>query len=171
MRLFTPSLADDLRKAMGKKKIDVLNKLKDKFINGAWERHQFDKRLCEDMWEKILGFASYCFNKSHSACYGLIAYWTAYMKANHYEAFMTANLIYEMGNKDKMTLFNQELAAHGTPVLPPDVNESGWEFTLVQRDNGYAVRFGFGGIKGVGHGATEHIIDMVREQGCLHHLV
>jgi DNA polymerase-3 subunit alpha len=157
---FTPSMADDLRKAMGKKKLDVLAKLKKRFVEGAWERHQFDKTECESMWEKILGFASYCFNKSHSACYGLIAYWTAYMKANHYEAFMTANLIYEMGNKDKMTQFIQELRAKGTPVLPPDVNESGWEFTWT----GEAIRFGFGGIKGIGEGAAEHVIE-VRQQG------
>ena len=127
---FTPSMADDLRKAMGKKKIDVLNKLKEKFVTGAWELNQFDKKLCEQMWDKILGFASYCFNKSHSACYGQIAYWTAYMKANHYTAFMTANLIYEMGNnKDKMTQFIQELRRKGYEVLPPDINRSGWEFT------------------------------------------
>src|SRR6185436_19616752 len=82
-------------------------------------------------WEKILGFASYCFNKSHSACYGLIAYWTAWAKANHFAAFMTANLIYEMDNKVKMTLFVEELRSTNIPVLPPDVNESGWEFTVV----------------------------------------
>jgi DNA polymerase-3 subunit alpha len=157
---FTPSEADDLRKAMGKKKIEVLEKIKDNFVTGAWERHQFPKDQCETMWDKILGFASYCFNKSHSACYGLIAYWTAYMKANHYEAFMTANLIYEMGNKGKMTLFTQELNAQGVSVLPPDINESGWEFTWT----GKAIRFGFGGIKGVGEGAAEHLI-AVRNQG------
>ena len=144
---------------MGKKKIEALTKIKDNFINGAWERI-FPKDQCETMWDKILGFASYCFNKSHSACYGLIAYWTAYMKANHYEAFMTANLIYEMGNKDKMTLFTQELNAQGVSVLPPDINESGWEFTWT----GKAIRFGFGGIKGVGEGAAEHLI-AVRHKG------
>ncbi|MDA3962821.1 MAG: DNA polymerase III subunit alpha [Planctomycetota bacterium] len=158
---FSPSDADNLRKAMGKKKLDVLQKLKEQFVNGAWERHQFDKDKCEAMWENILGFASYCFNKSHSACYGLIAYWTAYLKANHYEAFMTANLIYEMGNKDKMTMFIQELRARKVPVLPPDINESGWEFTWT----GESVRFGFGGCKGVGEGAAEHIIAMRRDGG------
>ena len=151
---FSPSEADNLRKAMGKKKLDVLEKMKSQFIEGAWQRHQFDKAKCQAMWDKILGFASYCFNKSHSACYGLIAYWTAYMKANHYAAFMTANLIYEMGNKDKMTLFIQEMRTKEVAVLPPDVNESGWEFTWT----GEAVRYGFGGIKGVGEGAAEHLI-------------
>ena len=67
---FTPGEADTLRKAMGKKKLDVLQKLKEKFVNGAWDNHQFPKDKCEAMWENILGFASYCFNKSHSACYG-----------------------------------------------------------------------------------------------------
>lgn len=157
---FSQSEADNLRKAMGKKQIAVLQKMQDKFINGAWELHQFDRDKCERMWNDILGFAAYCFNKSHSACYGLIAYWTAYMKANHFEAFMTANLIYEMGNKDKMTLFTQELADRGVSVLPPDINESGWEFTWT----GKAVRFGFGGIKGVGHLAAEHLIQE-REAG------
>ncbi|MFW5859102.1 MAG: DNA polymerase III subunit alpha [Planctomycetota bacterium] len=158
---FTPSQADDLRKAMGKKKLDVLEKLKPLFIDGAWELHQYPKDKCEAMWENILGFASYCFNKSHSACYGLIAYWTAYMKARHYAAFMTANLIYEMENKDKMTLFSQELQRHGVPVLPPDINESGWEFTFT----GEAVRFGFGGVKGVGHQAAEHLMHLREQDG------
>jgi DNA polymerase-3 subunit alpha len=130
---FTPAEADDLRKAMGKKDINVLKKLEEKFIDGAWTNHQFDRKKCKEMWEKILGFASYCFNKSHSACYGLIAYWTAYMKANHYAAFMTANLIYEMDNKDKMTKFVEELRSSGIPVLPPDVNESGWEFRVINK--------------------------------------
>jgi DNA polymerase III subunit alpha len=130
---FTPAEADDLRKAMGKKDINVLKKVEEKFIEGAWSNHQFDRKKCKEMWEKILGFASYCFNKSHSACYGLIAYWTAYMKANHYAAFMTANLIYEMDNKDKMTKFVEELRSSGIPVLPPDVNESGWEFRVIKK--------------------------------------
>jgi DNA polymerase-3 subunit alpha len=159
---FTPAEADDLRKAMGKKDINVLKKLEEKFVGGAWKCHQFPRDRCTEMWNKILGFASYCFNKSHSACYGLIAYWTAYMKANHYAAFMTANLIYEMDNKDKMTRFVEELRTKGIPVLPPDVNQSGWEFTLVttRADDALrqAVRFGFGGVKAVGEGAAEHLI-------------
>ena len=157
---FTPGDADGLRKAMGKKILEVLMKYKERFINGAKELHDFPEEKSGEMWDKILGFASYCFNKSHSACYGLIAYWTAFMKANYFPAFMTANLIYEMGNKDKMTLFVQELKARGISVLPPDINESGWEFTWT----GEAVRFGFGGIKGVGEGAAEHIME-VREAG------
>jgi DNA polymerase III subunit alpha len=162
---FTPAEADDLRKAMGKKDLNTLKKLEEKFIEGAWGRHQFDQKKCKEMWEKILGFASYCFNKSHSACYGLIAYWTAYMKANHYAAFMTANLIYEMDNKDKMTKFVEELRTVGIPVLPPDVNESGWEFRVVKRateprqELQTTVRFGFGGIKSVGEGAARNIIE------------
>ncbi len=158
---FTPSQADDLRKAMGKKDINTLKKLEEQFIEGAWEHHQFDKKKCKEMWEKILGFASYCFNKSHSACYGLIAYWTAYMKANHYAAFMTANLIYEMDNKDKMTKFVEELRNTGIPVLPPDVNESGWEFRVIKKSHEQGqvtVRFGFGGIKAVGEGAALGLI-------------
>ena len=169
---FSPAEADDLRKAMGKKDINVLKKLEEKFIEGAWTHHQYDKAKCKEMWEKILGFASYCFNKSHSACYGLIAYWTAWAKANHFAAFMTANLIYEMDNKDKMTKFVEELRVSGIPVLPPDINESGWEFTLVPPkaagDGAEAakesVRFGFGGVKGVGEGAAEHLIAERRER-------
>ena len=156
---FTPAEADDLRKAMGKKDINTLEKLKEKFINGAWEKWQFDKAVCGKMWESILGFASYCFNKSHSACYGLIAYWTAWFKANHYAAFMTANLIYEMGDKDKMTMFVEELKGQNIEVLPPDVNESGWEFTVVRRaDASQSIRFGFGGVKGIGGGATAQLV-------------
>ncbi len=163
---FTPAEADDLRKAMGKKDINVLKKLEEKFVEGAWNLHQFDRNKCKEMWEKILGFASYCFNKSHSACYGLIAYWTAWAKANHYAAFMTANLIYEMDNKDKMTLFVEELRGQGIPVLPPDVNRSGWEFTVVQADAkdtaadaaNTKVLFGFGGVKGIGEQAAQHLI-------------
>jgi DNA polymerase III subunit alpha len=173
---FSPAEADDLRKAMGKKDINVLKKLEEKFIEGAWTNNQFDKKKCKEMWEKILGFASYCFNKSHSACYGLIAYWTAYMKANHYAAFMTANLIYEMDNKDKMTKFVEELRVTNIPVLPPDVNESGWEFRVIKRTatdmaeskthnddalnnpSNVTVRFGFGGVKAIGEGAAQAII-------------
>ncbi len=156
---FTPAEADDLRKAMGKKDVKVLEKLEQKFIEGAFTQHQFDRDRCREMWKKILGFASYCFNKSHSACYGLIAYWTAYMKANHYAAFMTANLIYEMGDKDKMTRFVEELKSHRISVLPPDLNESGWEFTIVRSADGPdKIRFGFGGVKGIGDQAAAHLI-------------
>jgi DNA polymerase-3 subunit alpha len=144
---------------MGKKDINVLKKLEEKFVEGAWSNHQFDRDKCKKMWEAILGFASYCFNKSHSACYGLIAYWTAYVKANHFAAFMTANLIYEMDNKDKMTKFVEELREQEVPVLPPDINESGWEFTLVKGGDGrQAIRFGFGGVKAVGEGAAQSLI-------------
>ena len=83
------------------------------------------------------------------------------MKANHYTAFMTANLIYEMGNKDKMTQFIQELRSKGYEVLPPDINRSGWEFT----PDGSAILYGFGGIKGVGQAAAEHLIDVRNESG------
>lgn len=157
---FSPADADDLRKAMGKKKLDVLEKLKEQFLDGAEAKHGFPRSKAEQMWTNILGFASYCFNKSHSACYGLIAYWTAYMKANHYAEFMTANLVYEMGNKDKMTQFVLELRNQGIEVLPPDVNRSRWEFHY----DGRAILFGFGGIKGVGAAAAEHVI-AVREDG------
>lgn len=157
---FTPAEADDLRKAMGKKMLDVLAKYKEKFVEGAWNLHQFDKGACTKMWENILGFASYGFNKSHSACYGLIAYWTAYMKANHFGAFMTANMVYEMGNTAKMTEFIQDMSKKGIPVRPPDVNGSEWEFTF----NGREALFGFGGIKSVGEAAAENIIE-VRKKG------
>ncbi len=158
---FSPAEADDLRKAMGKKILAMLQSLRERFIAGALERHDFPAEKSAAMWENILGFASYCFNKSHSACYGLIAYWTAYMKAHHFAAFMTANLIYEMGNKDKMTLFSQELQRRNIPVLPPDINESGWEFTYT----GTSVRFGFGGIKGVGHNAAQHLSALRDQDG------
>ncbi len=156
---FTPAQADDLRKAMGKKDLKTLQKLEQDFVEGAWNRHQFDRGVCKAMWEKILGFASYCFNKSHSACYGLIAYWTAYMKANHFAAFMTANLVYEMDNKEKMTLFVEELRTRQIPVLPPDVNSSRWDFALAKDGERTAVRFGFGGVKGIGEQAAAHLIE------------
>ena len=163
---FTPAEADDLRKAMGKKDIKTLEKLKEKFINGAWDKWQFNKDVCAKMWESILGFASYCFNKSHSACYGLIAYWTAWFKANHYAAFMTANLIYEMGDKEKMTLFVEELRGQHIEVLPPDVNESGFEFTVIKKlDAPPKIRFGFGGVKAVGEGAARHIREVRQGAG------
>ncbi|MCX8040528.1 MAG: DNA polymerase III subunit alpha [Planctomycetota bacterium] len=155
---FSPAEADDLRKAMGKKDKATLSKLRDRFLEGAERRHGFPREQAAAMWDKILGFAEYCFNKSHSACYALIAYWTAWCKANHYPAFMTANLIFEMDNKEKMTEFVAELRAQGIAVLPPDINESGWEFTLVQREGRTQIRFGFGGVKGIGQAAAEHLI-------------
>ncbi len=158
---FTPAEADNLRKAVAKKIEALLVDLRPKFVAGAEAHHGFPRGKAEAMFDTFIAFASYCFNKSHSACYGLIAYWTAYMKARHFGAFMTANLIYEMHNKDKMTLFVQELAERGIPVLPPDVNESGWQFTF----NGDHVRFGFGGIKGVGETAAEHLMAVRAEDG------
>lgn len=155
---FSPAEADDLRKAMGKKDKATLAKLRDRFIEGAERLHRFPREACSAMWDKILGFAEYCFNKSHSACYALIAYWTAWCKANHYAEFMAANLIFEMDHKEKMTEFVAELAAQGIAVLPPDINESGWEFTLVRREGRTAIRFGFGGVKGIGQAAAEHLI-------------
>lgn len=152
---FSKGDADVLRKAMGKKQKDVLDKMKPKFIEQASANGHDSKKL-EKIWVDWEAFASYAFNKSHSTCYAWIAYQTAYLKAHYPAEYMAAVLSNNMNDIKQVTFFMEECKRMGLEVLGPDVNESFYKFTV--NDNN-AIRFGMGAVKGVGAGAVETIID------------
>ncbi len=159
---FTGGQADTLRKAIGKKKIDVMMKMKVDFIDGA-VKNGADRNQMEGFWKQLEDFAAYCFNKSHAACYGLIAYHTAYLKAHYPSAFMAAVMTSDYDDTDRLAIEITECQKMGVAVLPPDVNESFHEFAVVtdtkDPDNRKApIRFGMDAIKNVGTGAVEEII-------------
>ena len=150
---FTGGEADTLRKAMGKKKRDVLDKMKPKFIEGA-KKNGHDPKICEKIWGDWEAFASYAFNKSHSTCYAYVSYQTAYLKAHYPAEFMAALLQGAATNKNKTALYLGEARRMGIQVLSPDVNESVYEYSAV----GDVVRFGLGAIRNVGENAVKDII-------------
>ncbi|MDO4727901.1 MAG: DNA polymerase III subunit alpha [Bacteroidota bacterium] len=152
---FTKGEADVLRKAMGKKQKDVLDKMKPKFIAQAEEKGHNSEKL-EKIWKDWEAFASYAFNKSHSTCYAWIGYQTAYLKANYPAEFMAAVLSNNMNDIKQVTFFLEECKQLKISVLGPDVNESYYKFTV--NENG-DIRFGMGAIKNVGSGAVQTIID------------
>ncbi|MBJ6369143.1 DNA polymerase III subunit alpha [Snuella sedimenti] len=158
---FTKGEADVLRKAMGKKQIAVLDKMKPKFIEQA-SANGHDAKILEKVWKDWEAFASYAFNKSHSTCYAWIAYQTAYLKAHYPAEYMAAVLSNNMNDIKQVTFFMEECKRMKLNVLGPDVNESYYKFS-VNQDN--AVRFGMGAIKGVGHGAVMTIVDNRKEGG------
>jgi len=158
---FTKGEADILRKAMGKKKIDVLEKMKPKFIEQARAKgHDVD--ILEKVWKDWEAFASYAFNKSHSTCYAWIAYQTAYLKAHYPSEYMAAVLSNNMNDIKQVTFFMEECKRMKLNVLGPDVNESYYKFSVNKDD---AIRFGMGAIKGVGHGAVKTIVDCRKKEG------
>ena len=157
---FTKGQADTLRKAMGKKKIDVLNKMKPQFIEEGGKRgHKAE--ILEKVWKDWEAFASYAFNKSHSTCYAWIAYQTAYLKANYPAEFMASVLSNNMNDIKKVSFFMEECRRMGVPVLAPDVNESNFSFTI---NKAGAIRFGLGAVKGVGSAPVENIVE-TRQEG------
>lgn len=152
---FTGGEADTLRKAIGKKKRDIMQKMEQRFIEGAVE-NGIDRNFIEKFWKQLLGFADYCFNKSHSACYGMISYQTAYLKANYPAAFMAALMTSDYDDTDRLSIEITECKRMGITVMPPDVNESFVEFAVVPETG--AIRFGMAAIKNVGTGAVEEIL-------------
>jgi DNA polymerase-3 subunit alpha len=158
---FSKGDADVLRKAMGKKQKEVLDKMKSKFIDQAVEKgHAADK--LEKIWKDWEAFAQYAFNKSHSTCYAWIGYQTAYLKAHYPAEYMAAVLSNNMNDIKQVSFFMEECKRMGMNVLSPDVNESFYKFTV--NDDG-AIRFGMGAIKGVGAGAVETIVENRKEEG------
>ncbi|MFN8277633.1 MAG: DNA polymerase III subunit alpha [Chitinophagales bacterium] len=157
---FTKGDADTLRKAMGKKQIEVLNKMKSKFMEGATAKG-FEPKILEKIWTDWEAFAQYAFNKSHSTCYAFVAYQTAYLKAHYTSEYMAAVLSNNLGNLDKLTFFMEESRRLGIPVLGPDINESNVRFAVNKKGE---IRFALSAIKGVGEGAVESIIEE-RQQG------
>ncbi|MES2799744.1 MAG: DNA polymerase III subunit alpha [Bacteroidota bacterium] len=158
---FTKGQADTLRKAMGKKQKDVLDKMKPKFISQAAAKGHPEDKL-EKIWKDWEAFASYAFNKSHSTCYAWVAYQTAYLKANYGPEYMASVLSNNMSDLKNVTFFMEECRRMGIQVLPPDVNESNYHFT-VNKDNN--IRFGLGAIKGIGSAPVDAIIAERKENG------
>jgi DNA polymerase-3 subunit alpha len=148
--------ADTLRKAIGKKKIDIMRKMKLRMIEGGQAVSGIQPAVMEVFWKQLEEFAAYCFNKSHAACYGLIAYQTAYLKAHYPEAFMAAVMSSDYDDIDRLAIEITECKKMGIQVLAPDVNESYLEFAVVPDSK--QIRFGMVAIKNVGHGAVEEIL-------------
>jgi DNA polymerase-3 subunit alpha len=150
---FSPAEADDLRKAIGKKKRDLMATMKTHFLEGMKESGTADK-VAADLWGLMEAAADYSFNKSHAACYALIAYRTAYLKANYPAEYMAAVISSVMNTKDKVPFFVNRCAEMGIDVLPPDVNSSDHSFVVSEN----AIRFGLDAVKNVGHAAVEGIL-------------
>lgn len=159
---FTGGQADTLRKAIGKKQRETMAKMRVAFIDGMVNTSGVTKQFAETFWGQLEAFADYCFNKSHSACYALIAYQTAYLKAHYPAAFMAALMTSDYGDTERIAKEINECQSLGIKVLAPDVNESFSEFAVVRDSN--AIRFGLAAIKNVGTGAIEAIL-AAREEG------
>ncbi|MBR0197760.1 MAG: DNA polymerase III subunit alpha [Kiritimatiellae bacterium] len=170
---FTRGESDKLRKAMGKKLMDIMNELKAKFVKGClsnpefrvdkWQDEKEAEKLIEKIWTDWEAFASYAFNKSHAVCYAWVAYQTGYMKAHYPAEFMCAQISSEIGNFDKLPGFVAEAQEIGLELRLPDVNESGSRF--VPTPDAKGIRYGLAGIKGVGELAAQAIIDERKANG------
>jgi DNA polymerase-3 subunit alpha len=162
---YTLGQADIVRKAMGKKIPEIMRKEKKGFIEGAKEKG-FSEKLAEEVWNLIEPFAGYAFNKAHSVSYTMLAYKTAYLKANYQVEFMTAILATNIDNLDKIASNVAECSLMGISVLPPDVNKSEENFTIEKDGNGSsAIRFGLGAIKNVGVAAIKPLLVACQERG------
>ena len=158
---FTRGQSDSLRKAMGKKKLAEMAKLKVEYLNGC-EKNGIDKVKAEKVWKDWEEFAKYAFNKSHATCYSYVSYQTAYLKAHYPAEYMAAVLSRNLSAIDKITFFIKESKRMGIPVLGPDINESSKNFTV---NKAGAIRFGLAAIKGVGSSAVEDVIRERNENG------
>jgi len=160
---FTGGQADTLRKAIGKKNVAMMAKMKVEFIEGAIKHSDMPRNSAEQFWKQLEDFAAYCFNKSHAACYGLISYQTAYLKAHYPVAFMAALMTSDFDDTDRLAIEINECKRMGIEVLPPDVNESFMEFAAVPGKK--QIRFGLNAIKNVGASAVEEILRARAENG------
>ena len=157
--------ADLLRRAMGKKIKAEMDAQRERFVSGAMERDLKESKASY-IFDLVAKFAGYGFNKSHAAAYALIAYQTAYLKANYPVEFLAASMTLDMGNTDKLNIFRQELNRLDIELLPPDVNVSGVEFTVERREDGTkAVRYALAAIKNVGAQAMEDLVAERDENG------
>ncbi|NCB67395.1 MAG: DNA polymerase III subunit alpha [Bacteroidia bacterium] len=159
---FTRGQSDELRKAMGKKLVDKMEALRVKFMDGCEKNGFGPKAKLEQIWADWAEFAKYAFNKSHATCYSWIAYQTAYLKAHYPAEFMAANLTRNRDDISEVGKFMDECKSLGINVLGPDVNESDLTFTVNKDGN---IRFGLGGVKGVGEGAVLAIVDERNKNG------
>ena len=161
--------ADELRRAIGKKERATMQKMKQKFIDGGVKVGKVEQPIMEKLWQDITGFADYAFNRAHSVSYGLIAYYTAYLKSHYRPAFMAAVLTSEAGDTDRLRLVVDDCHVAGISVLPPDVNESFVEFALVDNQSDKAklstIRFGLDAIKNVSSKAMIHLVENRQADG------
>lgn len=157
---FTKGDADTLRKAMGKKQKDVLDKMKSKYLDGC-KANGHDTTVAEKVWKDWEAFASYAFNKSHSTCYAYLAFQTGYIKANYPSEFM-ASVLNHSGNIEKITFFMEECKRMGIKVLGPDVNEGFGKFSVMPNGD---IRFGMASIKGVGENVVNTIVEARNKDG------
>jgi DNA polymerase III subunit alpha len=157
---YTPGKADLLRKAMGKKKKEILDKEFEPFEAGMKANGYSDSSI-RSIWDILVPFSDYAFNRAHATCYGLVSYWTAYLKANYPAEYMAALLTSVSGDKDKSALYLSECRRMGIKVLPPDVNASAADFTPVGTD----IRFGLEAIRNVGANVVEAIVATRRSKG------
>ena len=158
---FTRGESDKLRKAMGKKQMAILQQLKGKFMEGG-KANGHDPKILDKIWADWEKFASYAFNKSHAACYSWVAYQTAYLKAHYPSEFMAANLTILKNSTKDVTRLMDECTEMNIRVLEPDVNESGLNFMANAKGD---IRFGLGGVKGVGENAVEAIVEEREKNG------
>lgn len=158
---YTPGEADLVRKAIGKKKRDIMQAEEPRFIQGCIKKGM-NKTGAEKLWKLIQPFADYSFNKAHATCYAQIAYWTAYLKAHYPAAFMAALMTSDYDNTDRLAIEITECTHMGLEVLSPDVNQSFLEFAVVPKTN--QIRFGMAAIKNVGTGAVEVML-RARQEG------
>lgn len=163
---YTLGGADILRRAMSKKKPSEMAKQREIFVAGCKEHNDIEQKLANKIFDKIASFAGYGFNKSHSACYGHISYWTAWLKANYPVEFMAGLLSNEINNTDKIGVFVSECHRMGIEILPPDLNHSQLRFTPETAATGKAaIRFGLAAIKNVGGAAMQQAINEREENG------
>ena len=155
--------ADLLRRAMGKKKVEEMQKQRETFVKGCATTHKIDKALANKIFDLLEKFAGYGFNKSHAAAYAIVAYQTAYLKANYPVEFLSAMMTNDMSDTKKLSEFIAEARQMSIEVLPPDVNESQVVFGPAR--NGTVIRFGLAAIKGVGEIAVESILEARRKDG------
>jgi DNA polymerase-3 subunit alpha len=155
---FTGGQADTLRKAIGKKNPEMMAKMKADFISGGVKTSKADPEMMGIFWRQLEDFAAYCFNKSHAACYAMIAYQTAYLKAHYPAALMAALMTNDYDDTDRLTIDITECKHIGLEVLPPDVNQSFHEFAVIVDKDKTSIRFGLDAIKNVGRGAVEEIL-------------
>lgn len=159
---FTLGQADIMRRAMGKKKASVLESMRQDFVEGAKREHNIPEQLSQQIFSLLQHFAGYGFNKSHSVAYALVAYQTAYLKAHWRPQFMAAFLNSVIGDSDKLSWYISICRNDNIDILPPDVNESGYQFTVHGKG---AIRFGLAGIKSVGDAAVQEIIKSRAKDG------
>ncbi|WP_067782865.1 DNA polymerase III subunit alpha [Actinomyces vulturis] len=157
---FSMGAADKLRKAMGKKKPEILAKEFVGFRQGMLD-NGYSEESIKTLWDIVVPFSAYAFNKAHSAAYGVVSYWTAYLKANYPTEYMAALLTSQKDNKDKLAVYLGECRHMGITVLPPDVNESNAQFAAVGND----IRFGLAAVRNVGINVVDAIVKAREEKG------